>query len=297
MYQNQTTTPTSTLEPKKKANLSLFANIVLIIVILALGGYIIFDKISQPNNKTDDKGSNQQTSDKKESDKETDPAKTYDASHYITISQIDTCYNTVNCQWSGIVNKIEFKNLPIRTTTEFLDKHEDFIYPNFSSGYGFTASNQVSYEVAGNIFSVLDEEKKVWKDGLGDEYYDIISLNIDLSTEKIVTNQELLDKYNIKTADMYKKILTKIADSVSIDEFLLDTHGNVAADKISVTEFRKNIDTYAGYIDNRADMVTMFFKDGKLCASFAQSAILNILGMGSHMGIGLKAEPQIVQLN
>ena len=127
--------------------------------------------------------------------------------------------------------------------------------------------------------------------------YNYYSLNINLETLKIVNNSELLAIYDIDPTEMYKKILTQIANTVSTDHFLLSTTGIITAKKISIDEFKKNIPTYAEYINNRFDVLTLYIQNNKIYAVYKQNQILRILGMGSHSDGGLIYEPQTTLLN
>ena len=193
---------------------------------------------------------------------------------------------------NGIVKKAEFKTLPLRTITEFNSKHSEFINPTALETAKL--SNEIIYEVDKNILSVYTKESKLYERGTQYNYY---SLNVDLNNNKIITNQELLKIYNINLSNTFEKILNNISNTVTTEQFLLSTDGDINAETITVDKFKENIKIYATYIDNRYDIITLYLKDNKLIVVYDQAKILSVLGMGTHMGNGLVSEPQSLQLN
>lgn len=273
----------------QKSKGSLWLIIVLIILVIGLVGYITYDKVlskSYVNTNTEEQN-HQQNNDENNQD-----SKKYDVNDYISVSDFEFNKNCIDCGKYGTVKRVEFKKLPLRTITEFNSKHSTFIYPTaFETG---KLSNEVIYEIDKNILSVYTKESKSYELGAQYNYY---SLNVDLNNNKIITNEELLKINNITSSYMFEKILNNIANTVTTDEFLLSTSGDVTAETETIDKFKENIKTYVTYIDNRYDVITLYLKDNKLIAVYDQSKMLSILGMGTHMGIGLVSEPQSIQLN
>lgn len=218
--------------------------------------------------------------------------KNYNINDYVLIIDFEVNKNCTDCKTHGIVKTIEFKNLPLGITYEFTSKHSDFIHP--SSDAEYKLKNEFIYGIDKNILSVYCEENIT---NYGYPMYNHYSLNVNLDNNKFVTNQELLELYNIYSQDMFENILNNIANTVTIDKLLLTTNGDVSAEQITIDEFRKNIKSYAKTIDNRYDVVTLYLKDNKLNVVYDQIKILNILGMGSNNGVGLVWEPQSLELN
>lgn len=273
----------------QKSKWSFWIIIILIILVIGLTSFIVYDKIlSKSCVSTNIEEQNQQENNEKEEQN----SKKYDVNDYISVTDFEFNKNNIDAGTYGIVKRIEFKNLPLRTITEFNSKHAEFIYPTaFETA---KLSNEIMYEVDKNILSVYTKETKLYE--LGNKY-NCYSLNVDLNNNKIVTNQELLKLYNINSSDMYEKILNNISDTVTSDQFLLSTDGDVTAETLTIDKFKENIKTYVTYIDNRYDIITLYLKDNKLIAVYDQAKILSVLGMGTHMGIGLVSEPQSIQLN
>ncbi len=222
--------------------------------------------------------------------------KNYNINDYVLISDFEVNKNCTGCKTHGIVKTIEFKNLPLGITYEFTSKHSDFIHP--SSDAEYKLKNEFIYGIDKNILSVYCfENKNIVNQYSNIPTYNFYSLNVNLGNNKFVTNQELLELYNINSQDMFEKILNNIANTVTISKLLLTPNGDVSAEQITIDEFRKNIKSYAKTIDNRYDVVTLYLKDNKLNVVYDQNKILNILGMGSNNGIGLVFEPQSLELN
>ena len=259
-----------------KKNNSKMIIVLLGIIIVALVGYIVYDKVfvnNQNNSFIDD-------------------SKTYNISDYVSVTDYEFNKNCIDCGTYGTVKKVEFKSLPLGTINEFESKHNEFINPTVLETAKL--SNEVNYEINKNILSVYTKETKSYD---YETQYDYYSLNVNLNNNKIITNQELLNLYNIKSTDVFTKILTNISNTIKTDKLLLSTIGDVTAETITIDKFKDNIIEYASSIDNRYDIVTLYIKDNKLIAVYNQYKILYNLGMGTHMGIGLVSEPQSIELN
>ncbi|MNP42225.1 hypothetical protein D3C76_1359810 [compost metagenome] len=85
--------------------------------------------------------------------------------------------------------------------------------------------------------------------------------------------------------------------TVSTESFLLDVDGNIDAETISTSEFKSKVSEYSKSLNNRYDVVTLYIKNDNVYCVYKQSEILNLLGMGTHMGLGLIIEPQSIILN
>ena len=258
-------------------------------LVIGLAGYIAYDKFLSKNDvKTNIEEQNQQENNYEDEQN----SKKYNVNDYISVTDFEFNKNCIDCGTYGTVKKVEFKTLPLSLTTEFNSKHTTFINP----GALETAklSNEIIYGINKNVLSIYTKESKSYDLNTDYHYY---SLNIDLDSERIITNQEMLELYNINSSDMFEKILNNIANTVTTEQFLLSTIGDVTAETVSINKFKENIKSYAKQIDNRYDVVTLYLQNNKLIVVYDQAKMLSILGMGTHMGIGLNAEPQSIQLN
>ena len=248
------------------------------------------------NNTTDDQNNEitQNVTDNKSDEIAQNTTKTYNLEDYVLITDFKINENYVGAKNKPIVKIIKFKNLPERSTYEFLYKQSEFTSPrNLDDS---VLSNEIISEIDKNILSVYCKEKYGFVSGPA-PYYEHYGLNINLDNNNIITNQELLEIYNINPSDMFEKILNNIANTIKIDFLFLTTNGDVSAEKITIDKFKENIKTYVTYINNRYDIFTLYIKNGKLNVAYDQNKVLNTIGMGSSGGVGLIWEPQSIQLN
>lgn len=125
---------------------------------------------------------------------------------------------------------------------------------------------------------------------------EVISNNVDIDTGEKLSNAEVLKRLDITTEEVYEKILENLADSVSIDSFLLSVNGSIDAGTITVSSFKNNIDEYVETLKGDQELFYVFLKDSKVNVSYNQSDVLKALGMSSHMGNGLIHEYVEVEL-
>ncbi len=258
-----------------------------ILLSIGLSGYIFFNAYQNDYQQDFDSSTNQVNSENNLN------SINYNIDDYVVISDFELNQNCPTCTIHNKVKKIEFKNLPLRLTTEFISKQQDFLNQITT----IESFSEVFYEINKSILSVYKKDQRINEYFMHGGEYNYYSLNINLETLKIVNNSELLAIYDIDPTEMYKKILTQIANTVSTNHFLLSTTGIITAEKISIDEFKKNIPTYAEYINNRFDVLTLYIQNNKIYAVYKQNQILRILGMGSHSDGGLIYEPQTTLLN
>lgn len=116
---------------------------------------------------------------------------------------------------------------------------------------------------------------------------EVISNNVDINTGEKLSNAEVLERVNIATEEVYRKILGNLADTVSINSLLLNTHGDLSGEAISIDDFKNNISEYVEQLKDKQDGFYVLLKDSKIAVSYVQSEILEELGMSSHMNAGL----------
>ena len=116
---------------------------------------------------------------------------------------------------------------------------------------------------------------------------EVISNNVDINTGEKLSNAKVLERVNITIEEVYRKILGNLADTVSVDSFLLNTQGDINGETISIDDFKNNIGEYVEQLKDNQDDFYILLKDSKIAVSYVQSEILETLGMSSHMGVGL----------
>ena len=288
------------MENKHNKAVTIFLVVVIVLLIAGLGvmTYFVINLNKKVDSLNTSKTNNQNVvEDNKQESNKGDAnintiSKKYNIDDYVKIVDVDIYKNVIDKN-SMFLKSIEFSNLPLGTYSEFRHKNKKFLSPSAVDSDKYTFSNEIVCEVYENVLSICETDKWIG----GPTTYDFYSLNIDLEKQKIMTNQELLKKCDVKSTDMFNKILNNIANTVTLERFLLDTEGNISADGISIEDFKNNINTYSNIIDNRYDLVTLFVENGKLKAKYTQNSVLEALGMGTHMGKGITSEPQTIELN
>lgn len=116
---------------------------------------------------------------------------------------------------------------------------------------------------------------------------EVISNNVDINTGEKLSNTKVLERVNISIEEVYRKILENLADTVSVDSFLLNTQGDVSGETISINDFKNNIGEYVEQLKDKQDGFYILLKGSKIAISYVQNEILEELGMSSHMNHGL----------
>lgn len=223
--------------------------IVLAATMLLLAGvilYIVFDKQGMGKNKTNN-------------------FVNYNVNEYVEVTPL--VYNNYSDVYASInVSKVNVKNVDTAIIKEFMDKEEEIIdyiddyYDEISNYYGASPVNTVvssiKSQINGAVLSIfyrLDFSLDETLFGDNVKTY-IITTNIDLRTNKVLTNDDLLLKYD------YNKNF--IADKLFIEDILI-VKGEVVIDKstnISLTksDIERKKDNYINRIildfDNIIDM-------------------------------------------
>jgi len=282
-----------------KLLLGLIVGIILGGVIFSFATYYYFrstnnSEIENVDNVTENEDNKNDNVDNNSDEKETSNT-IYNLEDYIEVSDRDPgLYRDWKISWE--IKEIKFKNMPLGTTVEFLRSHNKFINP-FDRELEY--SNNIICEINKNVLSIYNTEEtknppgKSYINGTQLNYY---SLNIDLDTKKIITNAELINIYNLNMNSIYEKILENIVLTVKTEKFALDVNGYINVDYIEVSDFEKNISEYAEILNNRYDIFTLYVKNNQVNLVYNQHKILNLIGMGTHNGLGL-VEDQTIILN
>lgn len=209
----------------------------------------------------------------------------YNVNDYIEISPVifknySDVYNNIS------VSKISFKNINQNLVESFLTKQEEIIgyinsyYNEISkSGTNHTPLSSVSSivktQINSAVLSVLYRldfslDENVYNDNI--KSY-IITVNIDLGTNKILTNEELLLKYN------YSK--DYLADKL-FDEDLLIEKGQIVIDKdtnISLTrsDIERKKTNYVNRIISEFDnIIDIYVENGSLVLVYDASDLKSL---------------------
>lgn len=186
------------------------------------------------------------------------------------------------------INRVSFKNIDSSLTKDFVNKEEELInyvkrYYNEIKKYDYTNNNKayskVKTIVNDTVLSVYYEiefvfDSTIYKDNVKNY---IITTNIDLKTMKILSNDDLLNKYNYTKEYISEKIYN---DDILIgdNEVLIDKDTNISLTKRDIERKKKDYinrividfdniiklyierDTLVLIYDSK-DIKEMFFKD------------------------------------
>lgn len=279
---------------KKASKIYIIIIVILVLALIGITSYVVIDKIKESNaDETENIAKENQAEEQNNAQEEIEEVNKdekvilsdneYNVNDYVSFTDSSSTSN---------VKAIQFSNLPLRTTAEFYCKNNSFV-TSLTPNDADYSSNTFTYETYKNILSVSTVEIQSFTSSPKDYY----SINIDIDNQKPINNKQLLDIFNIKIEDVYTKILTNIANTVTAPYFLVDLEGDVTAEQVTIDEFRANISEYATYLNNNYDTLSLSIQNGKLVCTYWQIDILNLLGLGSHMGAGLIREVQVVELN
>ena len=174
----------------------------------------------------------------------------------------------------------------VAKTNTIVTGDASFNVPNPARNEGnLDGTVKFEYGVFNNILSTYSIS--YYEVPTGDIASKIISDNIDLATGEKLDNKAVLDKFGFTAEEVYRKILENISETVTVDSFLLDTKGNILAEKIPIDTFKNNTDKYIETLKTDYDLFYIFLKDSNITISYQQHSLLEKLGMSSHMDTGL----------
>ena len=196
----------------------------------------------------------------------------YKVEDYVETSLIS--FNNYNDFYSKIdVAKIKLKNLNGELTKKFNDNQEELI--NYIEGYykdlnvneGYTPVSTVvsDYKTAVNnaVLSIFYELEF----NLDNSYFDeneknyIITLNIDLGTNRLLTNDDLLSKYNY-TKEYIADKLFKEDVLINDGEIVIDKNTNISLTKSDI--MRKKEEYIDKIVNNFDNVINIYIEDNSL---------------------------------
>lgn len=208
----------------------------------------------------------------------------YSVNDYVEIAPV--IFDEYNDVYSNInVSKVSFKNLDANLTRSFLNSEEEIInyiiayYNEISSNKNSSAISTVfstiKTQINGAVLSVfyrLDFEldEKAYSDNIKTYF---ITINIDLGTNKILDNSDLLSKYSYNRS--------YIADKLFNEEILVQ-NGQVVIDKdtnISITknDIERKKSSYVDRIINEFDnIIEMYIENNSLVLVYNSEELKNI---------------------
>ena len=219
---------------------------------------------------------------------------TYQLSDYVSFSEVSIPVTFPDEVEKGhtedIIKKIDLKNLPIQTINRFNTAQEEMI--NYNNYYIISRENKADASINGDIlsaFNVIKNSEVFGTTGQAETF------NYNLETQKELSNKELANSYSLTIEEIYTEILQHLANNNEVDSFLLSTTGDVTAPTISLADFKNKISEYAKTLSSNLELFKLYLDvNDTVHALYQQKDILEALGMGTHMGIGLHGEMQDV---
>lgn len=208
----------------------------------------------------------------------------YNVNDYIEITPV--VFNSYSDVYSSInVSRINFKNLDHSIVSNFIDKETEIVgyitdyynkiitYNNYNSVN--VVNSTIKTQINGAVLSILYKldfnlDEEIFNDNIKSYF---ITINIDLVTNKILTNNDLLSKYN------YTK--NHIADKLFNEEVLIKK-GEVAIDKetnISITknEIERKKTKYVDRIITEFDnIIEMYIENSSLVLVYNNKELKNL---------------------
>lgn len=237
----------------------------LVLLLAGTGLYIIFDKQGMGINKTNNYVN-------------------YNVNNYVEVTPV--VFNTYNNVYSSInVSKINIKNIDEGMTKEFLEKEEEIIsyitgyYKEITANSNYlpvnTVSSTIKTQINGAVLSILYKvdfnlDKSIFEDNV--KSY-MATLNIDLGTNKALTKENLLSKYNYSKSYIAEKLF---------NEDVLIENGQVVIDKntnISLTksDIERRKEEYVNRIISEFDnIIDMYIENNSLVLVYDKKELNNV---------------------
>jgi hypothetical protein len=196
----------------------------------------------------------------------------YDVNDYVEITPV--VFNTYNDVYSSInVSKINFRNISDDLTKTFMDKEEEII--NYITGYyneikssnnyfpTSSVSSTIKTQMNGAVLSVfyrLDFNLSESIFGNDVKSY-VVTLNVDLGTDRILANDELLSKYNYTRSYIADKLFN---DDVLIEKnmIVIDRNTNMSLTRSDIE--RKKEEYIQRIISEFDNIIDMYIENGSL---------------------------------
>ena len=214
-------------------------------------------------------------------EKKTNNYVNYSIKDYIETSPV--IFNNYNDVYSSInVSRLTFKNLDSSLTDSFVKEENELIsyidkyYNEIKKEDGYTSDNSVTTliktQINSTVLSVYYEMDFKLQD-INRNY--VITLNVDLKTNKVMTTEDLLLKYNYNKEYIAEKLFN---DDILIDadEVVVDKNTNISLTKNDIekkkneyvqritNDFNNIIKVYIEnnsltLVYNKSDLVSLFF--------------------------------------
>lgn len=196
----------------------------------------------------------------------------YNVNDYIEVSPV--VFNNYNNVYSNInVSKIDIKNIDQNITKEFITREEELIgyisgyYREITANSSYvpvnTVSSSIKTQINGAVLSLFYKvdfnlDSNIFDDNI--KSY-VITTNIDLGTNKILTKDDLLSKYNYTRSYIADKLFN---DDVLIEknQIVIDKNTNMS---LTRNDIERKKDEYVKRIISEFDnIIDMYIENGSL---------------------------------
>ena len=118
--------------------------------------------------------------------------------------------------------------------------------------------------------------------------------------EYLSTNSNIIKYFGYDASQLVNSILEEIEKCASNNYILKDTTGDVTASKLTLLEAQNNRQSYEKIINQIIDdtdiFTEMYFENNKLISKCDFEKVLNKLGIGTHMGMGIDVDEEGIQV-
>lgn len=208
----------------------------------------------------------------------------YNVSDYVEVSPV--VFNDYNDVYNNIsVSKINIKNLSYDLTQDFVDKEEEIIgyitgyyneiksYSNYSAIN--TATSTIKTQINGAVLSIMHRidfnlDENIFSDNI--KSY-IVTYNIDLGTNKVLSNEEMLSKYNYSKNYIAEKLFN---EDIMIEkgQVVIDKETNISLIKSDIE--RKKGEYIERIIDEFDNIIVMYIDDGSLALIYDNKELRSV---------------------
>ncbi len=207
----------------------------------------------------------------------------YEVNDYITVSSVtlddySDVFGTIN------VDRVIFKNIDENLTNSFLREEDEIInyikryYNEIKKGEHSnlnTVNSKIKTMVNDTVLSIYYEiefnfDENIYKDNVRNY---IITFNIDLKTMKVLSTDDLLNKYNYTKDYICEKIFN---DDVLINdnEIVIDKNTNISFTKKDIE--KKKVEYINRIVTDFDNIIKMYVERGSLVLVYDSKEVKNI---------------------
>ena len=197
----------------------------------------------------------------------------------VSLDDYSDVYSSVN------VSQINFKNLDNSLVEKFLNKQEEII--DYVTGYYNEIKNNTNYGSANSAVSTI---KTQINGGILSVFYKldfyldenifinnkksyVVTLNIDLKTNSVLTNDQLLDKYSYTKSYIVNKLFNEDI-LINKNEIVVDKNTNISLTRIDIE--RKKDEYVERIILDFNNIIDMYIENNSLVLVYNNQELKNI---------------------